>query len=512
MSYQLQHTGAQLDAAIDNYVDTSDADAVVGDILSNKTAYVNKIKLTGTCAYDANTSDGTAAVGDILSGKTAYVDGSKLTGTMTDRSGDTACVSSSVDSTTLKLKASEGYRDGVNDNVIITDTDFAAANIKDAVNIFGIAGTYDHEATVPITAETVLIGKKGRVNGATITGTMPNNAGDVAAVSAHMGATTNLHMIPATGYTDGSDDASTIDLTTVDGDLVTGNIKSGITLFGVAGKAEVVDTTEATVPIAVGTVLNTKVGFVNGAKVTGTMPNNAGDVAAVSSHAGAAGEIHVVPAAGYTDGSDDASVITDAEFLAENIKKDVDIFGLTGTFEGGSGIESGIDWGTVNEYGQLTSVTIYGTTLPDYACYNQNVLTSVVFNDSVEDIFDGAFYGCVHLVISEFPDSLKRLYPGSFRGCAEIAVSKLPQGFLYLGENAFYNCDAIPKLWIPSSCTKIDGSSYSKSPFYGCTSTIQLYCEAASKPAGWGTYWNYYSSSGQLTVNWGITEAVYDAL
>ena len=64
----------------------------------------------------------------------------------------------------------------------------------------------------------------------------------------------------------------------------------------------------------------------------GTMPNNAGDVAAISSHSGGGGTIHVVPATGYTDGSDDASVITDANFIDGNIKSGVDIFGLAGSY------------------------------------------------------------------------------------------------------------------------------------------------------------------------------------
>ena len=68
-----------------------------------------------------------------------------------------------------------------------------------------------------------------------LTGTMANNAGDVAAVSAHMGATTNLHVVPATGYTDGVDDATTIDLATVDANFLAENIKSGVTIFGIEG-------------------------------------------------------------------------------------------------------------------------------------------------------------------------------------------------------------------------------------------------------------------------------------
>ena len=101
-------------------------------------------------------------------------------------------------------------------------------------------------------------------------GTMPNNAGAVACVSASITAGTTLSVIPAAGYTDGSDDTSTIDLTTVDADLVTGNIKAGITILGVAGKTEVVDTTEAVDPAAEGDIALGKIAWVNGVKITGT--------------------------------------------------------------------------------------------------------------------------------------------------------------------------------------------------------------------------------------------------
>lgn len=68
-----------------------------------------------------------------------------------------------------------------------------------------------------------------------LTGTMPNNAGDKAAVSAHMATGTVLHVVPAAGYTDGTDDAATIDLATVDADLAAENIKDGVSLLGVTG-------------------------------------------------------------------------------------------------------------------------------------------------------------------------------------------------------------------------------------------------------------------------------------
>lgn len=81
-------------------------------------------------------------------------------------------------------------------------------------------------------------------------------------------------------------------------------------------------------------LLSGKTASTDVADITGTMPNNAGDVAAVSSHA-ASTSIHVVPATGYTDGTDDAVVITDADFIAANIKKAKDVFGVTGVCKEG---------------------------------------------------------------------------------------------------------------------------------------------------------------------------------
>lgn len=55
----------------------------------------------------------------------------------------------------------------------------------------------------------------------------------------------------------------TLDLT----NLVTGNIKSGVTINGVAGKASVVDTIDATATIA--DIVNGKSAYINGTKITG---------------------------------------------------------------------------------------------------------------------------------------------------------------------------------------------------------------------------------------------------
>lgn len=68
-----------------------------------------------------------------------------------------------------------------------------------------------------------------------VSGGIKHNVGDVAAVSAHMDAGTVINVIPAKGYTDGITDASTIDLTDVDADLVATNVRYGKGILGVTG-------------------------------------------------------------------------------------------------------------------------------------------------------------------------------------------------------------------------------------------------------------------------------------
>ena len=101
-------------------------------------------------------------------------------------------------------------------------------------------------------------------------GTMPNNAGDVASVSAHMDAGTVLHVVPAEGYTDGSDDATTVDLAVVDADLATGNIKSGVTILGVAGAATVRDVSDWTDAVEADVASGKKFYKADGSQATGT--------------------------------------------------------------------------------------------------------------------------------------------------------------------------------------------------------------------------------------------------
>lgn len=87
--YTLQYTGAQLDEAIrkvqEGYADVTGATANESDVAAGKTFYAGTSGLkTGThqCEAGLDTSDATATADDILSDKTAYGASGKLTGTI----------------------------------------------------------------------------------------------------------------------------------------------------------------------------------------------------------------------------------------------------------------------------------------------------------------------------------------------------------------------------------------------------------------------------------------------
>ena len=156
-----------------------------------------------------------------------------------------------------------------------------------------------------VTADKLLIGATATGDSGAIVGTMPDNG----AINITPGMTAQT--IPQ-GYTSGGTVAG-------DSNLITGNIKAGATVFGVAGKSSVVDTADGTT--TADKILNTYTGYVNGAKVTGTMANNG----AVTITPG--GTAKTIPP-GYHNGA--GTVATDVNLVTGNIIAGKTIFGVAG--------------------------------------------------------------------------------------------------------------------------------------------------------------------------------------
>ena len=254
------------------------------------------------------TSDATAIAGNILSGKTAYVKGSKVTGTIASKAAATY-----TPGTSDQTIAASQYLSGA--QTIKGDADLKTENIKAGVTIFGVEGKatvvdteiLEGSTSFPIIADAVLAGYKGFVNGAGIEGTIYQKAAAIYT------PTTTNQTINAGQYLKGAQ--------TIKGDanLVSANIKAGVSIFGVAGKTSVVDTADANATAA--NILSGKTAYVNGTKITGTVSTK-GSITASGTGA------YTIPA-GYYDGTTKISL---ANTEAGNIAKGKTILGVAGTF------------------------------------------------------------------------------------------------------------------------------------------------------------------------------------
>ena len=135
---------------IDLTSDTVTADKLLSGVIAHDKSGA---AITGACTYDADTSDATAASAEILSGKTAYVNKIKVTGEMRNNGAVTGTISTKDESYTIPI----GYHDG-SGKVAISTTEQAkiiATNIRAGVSILGVEGTMSGTESVKAQAKTV---------------------------------------------------------------------------------------------------------------------------------------------------------------------------------------------------------------------------------------------------------------------------------------------------------------------------------------------------------------------
>lgn len=144
-------------------LDVSSDTAARADVLSGKYFHLaTGERTTGTCTYDSNTTDANALATEILSGKTAYVNKVKLTGEMTNN----GAVSGTISNKNTPYTVPAGYHSGLGTVSIDSTSSSAliAGNIKAGIEILGVTGDYTGEAvtagsvsaTPYLTAQTIL--------------------------------------------------------------------------------------------------------------------------------------------------------------------------------------------------------------------------------------------------------------------------------------------------------------------------------------------------------------------
>lgn len=263
---------------------------------------------------------GDASSSHILSGKTAYVKGQTITGSMTNYSGGPVWVN--TDNGSFTTNGSYTFTDGSTTNEMVffssnrsgyfdQSTKFLFGKkselsqyIKAGNTFLGIPGTYTSDATAA--AGHILSGKTAYVNGSKITGSIPSKG------AATYTPSTQNQTIAAGNYLSG---AQTIK---GDGNLVAGNIAKGKTIFGVAG------TYTSDANAAAGHILSGRTAYVNGSKITGTIPSKG----AATYTPGTTNQ--TIAAGNYLSGAQ--TIKGDGNLAAGNIRKGVSIFGVSGSY------------------------------------------------------------------------------------------------------------------------------------------------------------------------------------
>lgn len=145
------------------------------------------------------------------------------------------------------------------------------------------------------------------------------------------------------------------------------------------------------------------------------------------------------------------------------------------------------------------------TTISANAFSECSRLTEITLSDSLAVMGKSAFQNCAALTSVTIPGSLKEIPESAFLRCNSLQTVLLGDGITAIGKNAFDSCKALRKIHIPGSVATIPAYDYRQSPFQYCSSDLVIYCEAQSRPGGWGANWNYYSSSSKLTVKFGYS-------
>ena len=187
-----------------------------------------------------STADATAGREDILSGKTAYIATGKVTGTMANNGATGGDISTVAGTITIPA----GYTSGGTAQISSTEqAKIITDNIKKGVTILGVSGK---STVVDVSDETVTPAYVREdknfynSNGNLVSGTMPNNGS----------ATINISDLTAVNLSAGyySNSAKAQISSTESAKVIATNIKSGVTILGVAGS--VIDA--STIPIAEG--------------------------------------------------------------------------------------------------------------------------------------------------------------------------------------------------------------------------------------------------------------------
>lgn len=126
---------------------------------------------------------------------------------------------------------------------------------------------------------------------------------------------------------------------------------------------------------------------------------------------------------------------------------------------------TGIQDGSVSEF--TIPDTLDGrvvTKIGKGAFLSNQTIKKVVLPDSVQEIEEKAFSGCIRLQSVTFSKQLSRIGAGAFENCSSLSGAILPEGLSNIAPWAFANCTRLTSISIPGSVTEVGEWALS-----GCT-------------------------------------------
>lgn len=180
------------------------------------------------------------------------------------------------------------------------------------------------------------------------------------------------------------------------------------------------------------------------------------------------GNVDVSADTGY-DALSEVTIQKDSNLTAENIKKDVTVHGITGSYEGGGGTNP------LKAYLERTATTIDDNILENIGAYAfafyatafgaAESITSATFRN-VENIQKDAFSSCTDLLSATFP-KVKTIGGSAFNNCSSLTSISFPEVTSIIN-NTFYGCRSLTSISFPE-VTSIVGNA-----FEGCRSLTSV--------------------------------------
>lgn len=92
---------------------------------------------------------------------------------------------------------------------------------------------------------------------------------------------------------------------------------------------------------------------------------------------------------------------------------------------------------------------------------NKDKIKTVIINDGVTSICEGAFSNCDNLVSFTIPDSVTFIGWSVFASCDSLTNVSIPYGLKSIGESMFQNCDNLTSVVLPDSVVTIGTDAFS---------------------------------------------------